>query len=110
MRFLIVLSLVLLSASVPAQVEHAPTVAQCQADYKLWDATLGRDASKVSYKTLTDWEQVMAKCMDVDDEHRTTYLILDGTIITREDSRLVNFLMRENLYKKFVEEDEAGAR
>lgn len=47
----------------PPQVEHAPTVPQCQADRALWMSQLESDhgTDDVTVLTLQDWEHENAK-------------------------------------------------
>lgn len=45
-----------LTASVSGQIEHAPTVAQCQADQRLWMANMQDAAKAHDHSTLHGYE------------------------------------------------------
>jgi len=56
-------------------VQHAPTVAQCQADRALWVAKLERDfANDTMYETVQAWESEMNQCEDVDPQNGQKYM------------------------------------
>jgi hypothetical protein len=95
----------------PQEVKHAPTVAQCQADGRLWLSKLDDENSKssVSYNTLVDWGAEMKDCTKVDPtQHQLYYDVEDDVLATILD-RYLNFIKRHQLYEQFVGEDEAGA-
>lgn len=115
MRSLILV--VILSASLQAGqvIEHAPTVAQCQADQRLWLAQIEADA-KGSNNTLPTvdvimaWSSEMYKCKDVDPTNHLKYYNTDSEITTERMLRLEHFLDRHDLRQKFMAEDAAGLR
>lgn len=104
----------LLTASVARQVEHAPTVAQYQADQRLWLATIeeNNDGSPEipAYRVLSKWSYAMSDCEKVDPDNRRKYYNTRAEILATQQSRLLNFIDRHDLYNKFLEEDAAGKR
>ena len=109
MKRLLVLSWMILTASLVGQVKHAPTLAQCQADQRLWLADM--DSSKrLTYEVLTRREREMLECEKVDDPNLDLYY---NTAVDMDEEallRLVHFLDRHQLLGKFREEDAAGKR
>ena len=97
------------------QVEHAPTVAQCQADQRLWFAEIEADA-KGSNKGLPTlaviraWHSEMMDCQDVDPDNRYKYSNTHSEITAEELLRLRHFMDRHDLWEKFIAEDAAGKR
>ena len=67
MKYFADLALFLLSASVTAQIEHAPTVAQCQADQRLWFSQVQQNG-KTSPARAVMIERIreMINCIQVD--------------------------------------------
>jgi hypothetical protein len=103
--------------SVPAigqEVEHAPTVAQCQADQRLWRAKLegdqGFDLKDVTLNTLAHWEAEMVKCEAVDPPNQSRYFNTDVEAVAAESHREFDFIKRHGLLEQFVKEDAAGQR
>ena len=104
---------VLMTASVTGQVEHAPTVAQCQADQRLWLATIeeSKDSERnPAFLVLTKWDREMTDCEKVDPDNRVKYYCTGAEIAALREVRLLNFLARHDLFPKFIEEDAAGKR
>jgi hypothetical protein len=69
MKRLLVLGWPILATSLVGQVEPAPTVAQCQADQRLWLSQLEAqppDSKLPDFNTLTHWETEMTQCQMVD--------------------------------------------
>lgn len=99
-------------AAVGQDVQHAPTVAQCQADQRLWDAKLEEgDSPKVpTFDILVARESEMLDCQTVDSDHKAKYQHTEITIGGIEDLRLGHFLLRHKLSKQFMNEDAAGQR
>jgi hypothetical protein len=100
-----------LTASLAGQVEHAPTVAQCQADQRLWDYQIINQSEKLpATKVLQKWNSELQDCMKVDPQNRLQYFVtvdeVDGEILVR----MMHFLQRHNTLKDFVSEDDAGKR
>jgi hypothetical protein len=56
------------ATAAPQQLEHAPTVEQCQADRALWMSQLESDhgTEDVTVLTLQAWEHEMYQCQVVD--------------------------------------------
>lgn len=104
----------LASAHPQQAVEHAPTVEQCQADRAYWMSKLeqsgGKGADDVTYDTLMGWQSEMDKCMVVDASNYWKYYNASSETNSEQKNRLVNFLMRHNLYTQFAKEDLGGAR
>ena len=100
-----------------AQVEHAPTVAQCQADQRLWFAQVQGDAETIgggdtlpaNYTTLSQWRREMYDC-GADAENRRKYTDTDRELAVIMKMRLADFIRRQQLWDKFLEEDAAGQR
>jgi hypothetical protein len=96
------------------EIEHAPTVAQCQADQRLWLSKLEDNPphgiDDVTYGTLIAWMREMSQCMEVDPSNRHGYF---NTIAEAEGGkrwRLEDFLKRHNLWEQFKQEDAEGKR
>jgi hypothetical protein len=111
----LVLTGLILTASVVGQVEHAPTVAQCQADQRLWLAKIEADANRdktglPNIYAMRAWGLEMTQCKDVDPSNRFKYYNTEAEISTDEMLRLRHFLDRHDLMEKFIEEDAAGKR
>jgi hypothetical protein len=111
----LVFAVVLVASLVAPQVEHAPTVAQCQADQRLWLAKIEADANGdktglPNIYTMRAWGIEMTQCKDVDPSNRFKYFNTEAEIFTDEMLRLRHFLDRHDLMEKFIEEDAAGKR
>jgi hypothetical protein len=103
--------------AVPAlgqEVEHAPTVAQCQADQRLWLSRLeGDDSPKladVTVITLMKWENETHQCEVVDPQNQHKYYNTWGEATAVESLRELNFIKRHGLGAQFIAEDAAGKR
>ena len=111
MRHFVALTLFILTASLTAQVEHAPTPAQCQSDQKLWMSIIeGPEESQPTYDVLNAWYFEMRKCDVVDPAKKFDYYNLRSEISTWQEVREFEFLHRHNLWNQFMEEDAAGQR
>jgi hypothetical protein len=113
MKPILVAAAILFSSTslTPQEVEHAPTVAQCQADQKLWLAELEDNRVRdVKFFTLADWKIEMRKCENVDPENRHKYETTESEALAAQASRQSDFIERHGLYHKFIAEDEAGKR
>jgi hypothetical protein len=109
MKVLVLLLFVVVS--VTAQVEHAPTVAQCQADQRFWLASLEGDTTNLpDYQVLRQWDNEMTVCEKVDPDKKWLYYNTSGEIDGVMITRLVDFLGRHNMWGQFKEEDAAGKR
>jgi hypothetical protein len=115
MRLLLVVGWLILTALLTGQVEHAPTVAQCQADQRLWLAKIEADANGdkgglPAIYVIRAWALEMTQCKDVDPSNRFKYYNTESEISTEEMLRLRHFIDRHDLLAKFIEEDSAGKR
>jgi len=71
MKLILGVVIVLTSSMLGGQdVQHAPTVAQCQADQRLWMSKIESDPTNQltlpTYSVLHKWEGEMRDCEDVD--------------------------------------------
>jgi hypothetical protein len=112
MKGLLVLGWLILTTSLVGQVEHAPTVAQCQADQRLWmsEVNEGDSPRLPTYNVLQIWENEMSDCQKVDADNRLKYYNTQEEIGEMQHIRLLNFLSRHRLVDKFAAEDAAGKR
>jgi hypothetical protein len=115
MKRYLVLAVLILTASLAGQVEHAPTVAQCEADQRLWFAQIEADA-KAGNDTLPTvdvigaWHTEMHDCEAVDPANRVRYYNTESEIIVEQMLRLQHFVSRHQLHSQFLAEDAAGKR
>lgn len=111
MNRLVLIGLIL-TGSLCGQVKHAPTVAQCQADQRLWLADIeeGNREHLPTFDVLGEWNSEMLDCQKVDPAHAWGYSNTSGEITAEQATRTLNFIMRNDLYKKFLTEDAAGKR
>ena len=112
MKRLLILGVFVLVA-VGQDVQHAPTVAQCQADQRMWVSELEEDnsSSKLpSVHVLMGWTREMRDCERVDPENKVRYYNtiweIDGELVVR----LSDFIVRHDLMTQFRDEDDAGKR
>jgi hypothetical protein len=109
---LLAVAIVIAVPALGQDVEHAPTVAQCQADQRLWlsklEANHGLD--DVTVPTLVAWEHEMIKCEAVDPPNRLQYYNTWGEATAIEAWREHNFIKRHGLDEQFLAEDAAGKR
>jgi hypothetical protein len=114
MRAIVIAILILATAPAFAQqIEHAPTVDQCQADQRLWLSRLENTNDKlndVTTQTLLGWSKEMEACNVVDRANAFRYLNTKAEIWAEKYTRLADFVERHNLWDKFIEEDAAGQR
>lgn len=113
MKQVVALAVFFLTVSVTAQVEHAPTVAQCQADQRLWLSkleVLPPDTNLPAFPTLRQWADEMTDCAEVDPKNAWLYYNVSAESNTLQGARMIRFLKRQHLYAKFLEEDAAGTR
>jgi hypothetical protein len=94
------------------EVEHAPTVAQCQADQALWLSKLEtRDGtSDILVQTLHKWQHEMSACEAVDSLNKSKYFNAETKIEAEIEGRELSFIYRHNPYQQFLDEDAAGKR
>jgi hypothetical protein len=78
---LLVLTSLILTASLVSQVEHAPTIAQCQADQRLWLAEIEDNPQKLpEMSVIVKWNGEMQDCEKVDPNNRIRYYNTSGEI------------------------------
>ncbi|MGA9965133.1 MAG: hypothetical protein WBQ10_08005 [Terriglobales bacterium] len=109
MRYFVLLLLLL--SSLPAQeVEHALTVEQCRADQRLWFDKLESQSPLPDFHTLSAWGEEMRDCIAVDPPNHKDYYNVFGEVASAKLESLEGFLIRHDLWDKFIEEDKAGKR
>ena len=74
MERLLILGVFLLAA-VGQDIQHAPTVAQCQAERRLWFSKLEENDSSglPAWNVLSKWGSEMSDCEDVDADNQSKY-------------------------------------
>jgi hypothetical protein len=112
MKRLFVVACLFLTASLTGQVEHAPTVAQCQADQRLWFSELEeKHVPKLpELDVLGEWAHEMHNCEKVDPDNRFKYQDTMVEIDLERLTRLTKFIDRHGLWNQFKAEDAAGQR
>lgn len=94
-------------------VQHAPSVAQCQADQRLWLSRLEDNGDKlkdVTIRTLAAWQDEMGQCLAVDPENKFKYSNTRSETAAEIELREGDFIDRHGLYDQFLAEDAAGQR
>lgn len=114
MKLFISISL-LLTMSLTGQVQHPPTAAQCQAHQRLWLSKVeaGYDANAdylPGWETISQWAGEMEECETADPNNHSAYHNLRAEILAFKSMRQLHFIVRHDLYNKFIEEDKAGNR
>jgi len=104
--------LVLTVSLIGQEIKHAPTVAQCQADERLWISSVEHhnDDTLPPLRVLWNWALETEDCQKVDPDNQRLYFNLSSEIIALRLTRMSHFLDRHNLYQQFVQEDEEGKR
>ena len=110
MRLILTPCCLILAASLTGQVEHAPTVAQCQADQRLWRSQLDKDASSLKYVALRKMAEEMIACDTVDLPNHQDYYDTATVASMNIALRTSAFIQRHQLWNDFLEEDAAGKR
>ena len=114
MKHLFILAVVLTtSLTVGQDVQHAPTVAQCQADQRLWLSQMESDhgqGSLPAYPVVDKWKWEMDDCMSVDPENKVRYYNTESEVWVVQTARTADFLKRHQMWETFFEEDAAGKR
>jgi hypothetical protein len=110
-----------------AQVEHAPTVAQCRADADIWGVpkatastpndyqfrNLIRDVAHnqaVTAKKLDVRINELSRCMLTDTAQSFRYEQGSRAYTIAEFMRMADFVSRHNLENQFYQEDDQGKR
>jgi hypothetical protein len=110
-RFLFLTVVLVASLTLGQDVQHAPTVAQCQADQRLWLSKIGGESSALpKYDVIMRWTSEMGDCQDVDPSNKFKYYNTQAEIIAEQQICLSHFLVRHQLWQKFIDEDAAGKR
>lgn len=110
-RFVQLFVLGVVVTSSVAQVEHAPTVAQCQADQRLWYSRLENAQTPLpDIKVIRTWVHEMNECDSVDPNNHVAYLTTEAEIMAEQKGRMEHFIARQGLWDKFIEDDAAGKR
>jgi len=113
MKHFVALAVFVLTASVTAQVEHAPTVAQCQADQRLWLAQvedIDHRSDLPKFFEINDRMKEMGECEKVDPVNRRRYSDTQCELGAEQTLRLMKFIQRHNLLDQFTDEDAVGKR
>ena len=109
----------LLAMAIPLQFihaqEHLPTVAQCQADQKLWLNQLEQNPARsgvanVSFGELTGWQGEMIECQIVDRKNKRRYYATSSEVVKEQSLRLLYLAQHHNLYDQFLVEVVQGKR
>jgi hypothetical protein len=109
--------------------EHAPTVAQCQADLAAWynagmyieynkaeaarpnfDTPNRSPINKIPLTELSRRRDEMADCFYVDSSRRTEYRDAMNLYDFLRADRFKSFVLRHNLLEQLIREDAAGER
>jgi hypothetical protein len=109
---LAVLMLLFSVSSSTQEVEHAPTVAQCQADQASWLSKLesDHDLDNVTIPMLQAWQREMSQCRVVDVPNHHKYYNTEMEAAASESTREYNFIKRHGLLSQLLDEDAAGKR
>lgn len=113
----LVLAFVILVPPIAAgrDAEHAPTVAQCQAEQRLWRSEIEKSVQDHSAHLpgihgIREWEQEMSDCENVDPENRLRYQNTESELKAEEKMRMDDFLHHHQLWVKFITADADGER
>ena len=92
------------------EVKPALTVAQCQADQRLWLDEAETSHTHLKFVNMDGWLMELHACERVDPDNRSTYHNTESEVIAEQALRMENFIQRHRLWNKFIAEDEAGKR
>jgi hypothetical protein len=110
-HFLVLAVVLAASLTVGQDVQHAPTVAQCQADQTLWLSKVeGPSASLPAYYVIAQWGGEMKDCETVDPSNQLKYYNTMAEITAEEHGRLEHFVDRHGTWDIFIAEGGAGKR
>jgi|SRR5271157_2850844 len=110
-RISILIVFVFVFVAVGQEIQHAPTVAQCQADQRLWDYEFIHQSEKLpDVGVLQKWNAEMRDCMKVDPQTQLQYVFTVSEIDAETELRMMHFLQRHNMLADFKTEDAAGER
>ena len=98
MKRLLILSVFVLAA-VGQDVQHAPTVAQCQADQRLWLSTIeeGDPPKLPRMPVIAKWNTEMLECERVDPDNMVKYYNTHGEIEAQEIDRMRNTFLTDTV-------------
>jgi hypothetical protein len=96
--------------AVGQEVQHAPTVAQCQADQRLWGHALAHPENLPDFVALEERASEMVDCGRVDPQDQPEYELTAATIYAQIEARMLHYLQRHNMLADFKAEDAAGKR
>lgn len=99
---------VVMTASLGGQVEHAPTVAQCQADQRLWLSKIEGGDSALTFDALANMGREMLACHDVDPPNARDYYNTSCSATAAMATRMSNFIHRHQLWQQLEAEDATG--
>jgi len=113
----LIITIGLLTGSVAwgQDIQHAPTVEQCRADYRLWVSQDKQDGVSFTDLTLKELglrtkEMLDCETVDTQQDNVKSYIYMfkefGGELLIRE----THFLSRHGLNKQFQDEDAKGAR
>jgi hypothetical protein len=106
-------AVLLFTTAVVAGQDHAPTVAQCQADQKLWWQQLNSEPGEISRLTVIKLNErglEMGNCGAVDEDRVADYDRVMALLTLEREKRIGHFLDRHHLTAQFLSEDAAGKR
>ena len=116
MKRAIVILLLALPLAAFAQLNHAPSREQCNADQRLWLSLVDQAQGgmrDVSATELTNRTQEMLNCVNTypePAEQNHLYYLTTLELSLVNGVRMGNFLTRHNLMSKFLQEDAQGKR
>jgi hypothetical protein len=111
-----IMTAILILATAPAfaqQIEHAPSVDQCQADQRLWLHRVEDKDDKlldITFGMLSEWYAEMDRCQAVDPPNSHRYYNTQAEIQAEKLVRFQSFVERHGLLAQFFAEDTAGKR
>ena len=109
--WLFVFALLIHGKAFGQDIEHAPTVAQCQADQRLWLSQM-----EPEHQTLPIWSAMaeriaeMDSCGKVDPDHSKEYENTCHELEFNLADRFMDFIKRNGMWGQFTAQDKAGKR
>jgi hypothetical protein len=105
----ILLFIAVVKMSLIAQVEHTPTIAQCQAHEQLWSSQL-ENIDRQPLSVLIPQLREMRHCSTIDHDNQSNYHALANELALTHATRMRKFLLRHDIYQQFLSEDAEGKR
>jgi|SRR5579863_4088243 len=113
--------LIIASSAVAQEMQHAPTLDACQADFNLWIADINRAAHggtnvvpKLSFKDLLDRVHYIDDCQDANPSLKKNCkdegLVMTLIYEVEMRNRLISFVKRHDFKEMFLAEDTSGKR